>query len=93
MPESVWPTLFLLNAEQKAIAAQQRNALNFRFSTSEWRYVHQSSPESASAYDEGYIFSLLKKNGLKLRPPIHYGNWSGRQDGLSFQDILIIERS
>ena len=86
-------TFFLLNQEQKALAAEGRNVLKFSFGTEEWRYVYEHSPESAAAYDESYILGLLEKHGLRLRTPIYYGRWSGRKAGLSFQDMLIIERS
>jgi ubiquinone/menaquinone biosynthesis C-methylase UbiE len=86
-------TFFLLNQEQKALAAEGRNVLTFGFGTEDWRYVYEHSPESASAYDESYILNLLAKHGLRLRAPVHYGHWSGRMAGLSFQDILIIERA
>ncbi|HKO96607.1 MAG TPA: class I SAM-dependent methyltransferase [Pyrinomonadaceae bacterium] len=85
-------TFFLLNPEQKALEVEGRNVLSFSFGTEEWRYVYENSPESASAYDEGYILRLLAKHRLRLRGPIYYGHWSGRKTGLSFQDMLIIER-
>ena len=84
-------TFFLLNQKQRNLAAEDRNVFNFGFGTEEWRYVYEHSPESASAYDEDYILNLLEKHGLKLSAPIFYGQWSGRPDGLSFQDMLVIE--
>jgi ubiquinone/menaquinone biosynthesis C-methylase UbiE len=86
-------TFFLLNQEQKALAAEERNVLKFSFGTETWRYVYEHSPESSSAHDESYILSLLGKHGLRLHAPIYYGHWSGRKAGLSFQDMLIIERA
>jgi ubiquinone/menaquinone biosynthesis C-methylase UbiE len=86
-------TFFLLNQGQKALAAEGRNVLSFGFGTEDWRYVYEHSPESASAYGESYILDLLAKHGLRLRAPIYYGHWAGRKAGLSFQDILIIERA
>ena len=86
-------TFFLLNAEQRVLGAEHRNVLQFRFGTQEWRFVHEHSPESASAYEESYVLGLLRKNGLTLSGPTYYGNWSGRRDGLSFQDVLIIKRA
>jgi len=85
-------TFLLLNQEQKALAAEERNVLKFSFGTEEGRYVYEHSPESASAYDESYILSLLEKHNLRLHAPIYYGHWSGRKAGLSFQDMFIIER-
>ena len=86
-------TFFLLNQEQRNLAEEDRNVLKFSFGTEEWRYVYEHSPESASAHDEDYILNLLEKHGLKLSAPIYYGQWSGRKDGLSFQDMLVIERA
>ena len=86
-------TFFLLNQEKKTPAAESRDALKFNFGAEDWRYVYEHSPESASAYDEKYILGLLAKHGLRLREPVYYGTWSGRDAGLSFQDILIIERA
>ena len=86
-------TFFLLNQEQRALAAEDRNALKFNFGTEEWRYLYEHSPESASAYDDGYILNLLDKHGLKLSAPIYYGHWSGRKDGVSFQDMLVVEKA
>jgi hypothetical protein len=55
-------------------------------------YRHEHSPESAVAYDESYIMELLDNHGLALKAPIYYGHWSGRMHGLSFQDILLLEK-
>jgi ubiquinone/menaquinone biosynthesis C-methylase UbiE len=85
-------TFFLLNQQQRNPAKEDRDALKFSFGTEEWRYVYEHSPESASAYDEGYILKLLEKRGLKLSAPIYYGQWTGRKEGLSFQDMLVMER-
>jgi SAM-dependent methyltransferase len=86
-------TFFLLNREQRALAAEGRGALKFGFGGGEWRYVYEHSPESASAYEESYILGLLAEHGLRLREPVYYGTWSGREDGLSFQDVLVIVRA
>jgi len=76
-------TFFLLNDEQAALA----NDLAFNYGEGEWRYVHEHSPESAVAYDENFVMQLLEKHGLAVKKKI-YGRWSGREDGLSYQDIL-----
>ena len=81
-------TFFLLNEEQATLA----NALKFNYGEGVWRYRYEHSPESAVAYDESYVMELLEKHGLALKAPIHYGHWSGRKDGLSFQDILLLEK-
>ncbi|HKV33431.1 MAG TPA: class I SAM-dependent methyltransferase [Pyrinomonadaceae bacterium] len=84
-------SFFLLNDEQKALATKGKNALQFNFGDDRWRYVYEHSPESAAAYDENYILDLISKHNLELREPIRYGTWTGRDNGLSFQDLLQIQ--
>jgi SAM-dependent methyltransferase len=78
-------TFFLLNDEQAALP----NDLAFNYGEGEWRYVLEHSPESAVAYDESFVMQLIEKYGLAVEKKL-YGRWSGRDDGLSYQDILIL---
>jgi SAM-dependent methyltransferase len=82
-------TFFLLNDEQAALAKKGANDLAFNYGEGEWRYVHEHSPESAVAYDESFVMQLVEKYGLAVEKRI-YGRWSGREDGLSYQDMLIL---
>ena len=82
-------TFFLLNDGQAALAQQGANDLAFNYGVGEWRYVHERSPESAVAYDENFVMQLVAKHGLKVERPL-YGTWTGRKDGLSYQDILLL---
>ncbi len=82
-------TFFLLNDEQATLAKQDANDLAFNYGEGEWRYVHEHSPESAVAYNETFVMQLLEKYGLKLEKRF-YGRWTGREDGLSYQDILLL---
>ena len=85
-------TFFLLNEEQARLAEKGANDLAFKYGEGVWRYRLEQSPESAIAYDESYVIELLEQHGLRLKTPILYGRWSGRQDGLSYQDILLLEK-
>jgi len=85
-------TFFLLNQEQELLGVRAANGLKFTFGDEQWRYVYEHSPESACAYSEGFILSLLQKYDLTLARPAYYGGWSGRENGLSFQDLLVIKR-
>lgn len=82
-------TFFLLNDEQATLASKGVNDLAFSYGEGEWRYVRPDSPESAVAYDERFVIQLVEKYGLTVEKRI-YGSWTGRDDGLSYQDILII---
>jgi ubiquinone/menaquinone biosynthesis C-methylase UbiE len=85
-------TFFLLNGEQARLAAAGRQELQFNFGEGVWRYMYEHSAESAVAYEESYIRGVLRKCGLILQRPIYYGRWTGRRDGLSFQDMLILTK-
>jgi ubiquinone/menaquinone biosynthesis C-methylase UbiE len=84
-------SFFLLNEEQRALAAAGQNILQFNFGEERWRYVYENSPESASAYEENYVLELIRKHNLELCEPIRYGTWTGRKNGTSFQDLLQIQ--
>lgn len=85
-------TFFLLNPTQWALAEQGRNDVDFRRGPGPYRLRDEAIPESAVAYEQGYLFDLLAECGLVPNGPVHYGTWSGRQDGLSYQDILLVQR-
>ena len=85
-------TFFLLNEEQARLAAEGRQELQFTFGEGVWRYVYEHSAESAVAYEETYVRGLLRDSGLILQESIYYGSWSGRRDGLSFQDLLVLRK-
>ena len=85
-------TFFLLNEEQARLAAEGRQELQFSFGEGVWRYVYEHSAESAVAYEESYIRGVLQDCGLILQEPIYYGSWTGRREGLSFQDMLVLRK-
>ncbi|MBN1953792.1 MAG: class I SAM-dependent methyltransferase [Anaerolineae bacterium] len=86
-------TFFLLNQAQRRLADEGRCAFDFRFGDETWRTIDADNPEVAVAYDEPRLLAMIEAAGLALRDTAHYGAWSGRDDGLSFQDILLLERA
>ena len=82
-------TFFLFNDEQARLA----NDLTFKYGEGVWRYRYEHSPESAVAYDESFVLKLIAENGLRVKGPVYYGRWAGRTDGLSYQDILVLEKN
>jgi SAM-dependent methyltransferase len=85
-------TFFLLNDEQQRLAEGGRNAFEFKYGDDVWRYVYQNSPESVAAYRESHVRSAVARAGLEIES-VRYGSWSGRDDGLSFQDILLLRKA
>ncbi len=86
-------TFFLLNGQQEELANQGLNALQFSFGADGWRYAQKNSPESAVAYDEAHVMSLIRKHGLRLKKPVIYGKWAGLTNGLSYQDMVLLEKA
>jgi SAM-dependent methyltransferase len=85
-------TFFLLNEAQRQLAKQDLNQLSFTHGEGVWRYVRRNSPESAVAFDEEYVLEMLSSHELELSEPIFYGRWSGRADGLSYQDMILVRK-
>lgn len=86
-------TFFLLNQPQAERQTRGLNQIDFDFGDEIFRYRFQNSPESAAAHDERLIMELLAKHKLALAQPAMYGTWSGFVEGLSFQDLLLVQRS
>lgn len=85
-------TFFSLNEQQESLAKQGLNKLRFGYGDDVWRYVQKNSPESAVAFNEDYVKELLRKNGLTLAGPVVYGRWTGLPSGLSFQDMMLLQK-
>lgn len=84
-------TFFLLNQNQQSLAGQGLNSIDFKFGPGPYRLRDEALPEGAVAYQEAYVGELLAQNGLEMAGPIRYGTWSGRADGLSHQDIILVQ--
>ena len=85
----MFSTFFLLNPEQRSLAEKGRNQINFSFERGVYRIRDEEVPESAIALDEGTLHGMFHEVGLVVREPIRFGSWSGREDGLSYQDIVV----
>lgn len=90
-------TYFLMNDESRRRSepgSTMPGAPTFSFGETGEGYwtTSPSSPAKAIAYDEDKVRALLEGSGLDIVEPLRYGTWSGRPDGLSFQDIVIARR-
>jgi len=86
-------TFFLLNEDQSRLEALSRNQIAFLppEGDSTHRIRYQNAPTAAVAYQEKTLAVRLALAGLQV-VETRYGSWSGRDDGLSLQDILIVSR-
>lgn len=56
-------------------------------------YADADVPLAAVAYDEPALLTMFADAGLTPAAAPAYGHWSGRADGVSFQDLSLFSRS
>jgi len=54
--------------------------------------MNAEMPEATIAFEQNYLLKALRNFGLRVSQPISYGSWSGRDDFVSYQDIVIASR-
>jgi hypothetical protein len=85
---------FLLNRHQRDLHRRGMSTLTFIESGGKGpvAYRRPSAPTAAVAYDEDFVLNRLAEAGLTCAS-VHYGSWSGRSNALTFQDLMVVERS
>lgn len=86
-------TFFLLNETSRVGQQRGTSQFDFRFPVANGAAVSRSEPEKAIAFEEDFILELYRRAALAVLPPIRYGTWSGRADGLSGQDFVIARKA
>jgi SAM-dependent methyltransferase len=81
-------TFFLLNEEARRGLESGTTALKFEYALDGCWTTDPRTPETAVAYDETTIAPLLQRHGLTLQT-VRPGAWSGRNNYLSYQDIVV----
>jgi hypothetical protein len=82
-------TFFLLNEESQRFIEAKTSTQDFKFKFNGYSTVDENNPEGAVAYEEKTIRMLFEKYGFYINNPIHFGSWCGRQNFLSYQDIIV----
>lgn len=91
-------TFFLLNDEARHLLARRGGTVRFPHSLQDrddeltYYASERGVPEFDTGYDEDAVRRLFGEHGLAVVEPIHYGEWCGRADHLSFQDIVVAVR-
>jgi SAM-dependent methyltransferase len=86
-------TFFVLDDTARAAIEKARPPLTFEHRYEDYRVNNPRLPEHAVAYSEITIAQMLERGGLTLAQPIHYGNWSGRENAEYSQDLLVLRRT
>jgi SAM-dependent methyltransferase len=86
-------SFFLLNEVSYRKLDEGASAIDFAHDFDKYRLHNVKTPEIDIAYKEDYVRELLGINGLEIVEPIHYGSWSGREEFLSLQDIVVARKN
>jgi SAM-dependent methyltransferase len=91
---TVLATMFLLDPASRAAIESGASEFDFTHPIGERGAMtsNPAVPEAAIAYPREHFARLVSKAGLSLCEPVHLGQWSGRSDGVSTQDITILKR-
>jgi SAM-dependent methyltransferase len=79
---------FLLNDESRRLIAAGRSTIGFKIVRDGYTTTSAEIPEHAVAFEESFITSLYGRLGFKIAR-LDYGSWCGRDEFLSYQDLIL----
>ncbi len=82
-------TFLLLNSQSQNSIKLKKSKIEFEYLDENYYLMYRDVPEHTIAYKEKFIKEIYEKHGLIIEEPIRYGSWSGRENFLSFQDLII----
>lgn len=81
---------FLLNAESRGLIDAHKATPDLRHPVEDVCWTSNTAvPEDAIGYDEGYVRDLYRRCGLAINEPVRYGSWCGRDQFLTYQDLIL----
>jgi hypothetical protein len=84
---------FILTGESLELMNAGLSDLKFVNALGMCRTTNPEIPEAAVAYEESFLQQAFNRRGLAITEPIRYGSWSGRQDFVSYQDIIVVRKA
>jgi SAM-dependent methyltransferase len=85
-------TYFLYDDEAIGSMERGESKLEFPYDYGDYRVHVKEDPEGTIAYREDVVRDLYTKHGLVIREPVHHGMWSGRDQWLTWQDLIVADR-
>lgn len=82
-------SFFLLNEISLTLMRGNRSAINLNINLGSCYLADASDPEAVTGYEEDFVRAVYDKYDLKIKEPIHYGAWCGRETFLSYQDLIL----
>jgi hypothetical protein len=78
-----------MNNESRRLISEGRSALPLIHPHHDVLSTNPSAPLEGIGYDEDRVLAMVRNAGLVLNSPIHFGQWCGRPEGVTFQDVVI----
>ncbi|HTY01714.1 MAG TPA: class I SAM-dependent methyltransferase, partial [Bacteroidota bacterium] len=85
-------TFFVLNGQRRDHVKKGGSSFSFKHHHKGAFIDNEAVPEATVGYAEEDLMEMIRQADLRLSMPPQYGSWDGNRNGLSFQDILILER-
>lgn len=85
-------TYFLLTNDPKSLNRSKAVRLEFSQSGGDHSIIKENETKWSVGYRNEYISNLYQINDLEIEKNLKYGEWSGRDDYLGSQDILIASK-
>ena len=86
-------TWFLWNEEADRLTREGMALMNLPFEREGCRVLDRDVPGDAIAIPETRVRRSFRDAGFEIEPPVHYGRWCGREEFLSFQDIVVTRKA
>jgi SAM-dependent methyltransferase len=87
----LFTTWFLLNLESRARIADADSHFTFRVPVGEAYAEDEDDIEAVVAYEEKHVLETFERAGFTVGEK-RYGEWSGRPDGMTWQDVIVATR-
>ncbi len=88
-------TFYILNEETERLMKLPACRVPFPFQWGDkgMKVSDKNRPEAVVAYPEEMLRGILEENGLRIEGPVHHGFWSGREQKVTFQDLIVGRRA
>lgn len=84
----LFATFFLLDELATSRLPSLDPRFRFEHAQGPVRYANRDNPAAGVAIDQTAALALIREAGFAA-PEIHYGQWCGREGGVSFQDVVV----
>ena len=86
-------SFFLLNEKSLALMRGRNSAIDLNINLGCCWVANAGDPEAVTGYEEDFVLAVYDKCNLKIKEPIQYGAWCGRETFLSYQDLILASKA